>query len=62
MIAIDWIFIGGASGIVGVALLDKLSEEYGYRGLGRLIKALLPIAGTGAILSLCNALWEVFLR
>lgn len=61
MIAIDWIFVGGASGIVGVALLDKLAEEYGFRWLGRMVKAILPVGAIGAALYLCEVIAEVFL-
>lgn len=36
--------IGGAS-IIGVAMLDKLAEEYGFPWLGTIVRLILPFAG-----------------
>lgn len=62
MIAIDWLFIGGAGSIVGVALIERLADDLGYGWVGRIFKALLTLAGIGAGLVLCDVIWEVFLR
>ncbi len=61
MIGIDWIFIGGASSVVGVAILDKLSEEYGFSWLGRVIKVGLQLASIGTGFYLFEAIAGVFL-
>lgn len=62
MVGIDWLFIGGASSIVGVALVEKLADDYGINWVGRVIRVLLPVLSLGASLTLFDVILEVFLR
>ncbi len=62
MIAIDWVFIGGAGSIVGVALIERLADDLGYGWVGRIVRALLPVVGIVSSLALFDVIWEVFLR
>lgn len=61
MIGIDWVFLASAGGIVGVALIDKLSEEYGFKWLGWTLRLGLYVTSVGAGLYLFDLLAEVFL-
>nr|WP_144922387.1 hypothetical protein [Paenibacillus bovis] len=61
MIAIDWLFFGSAAGIVGAAIIDKVSEEYGFGWLGRVLRFGMQVASIGAGLYLIDIIAEVFL-
>jgi len=61
MIAIDWLFFGSAAGIVGAAIIDKGSEEYGFGWLGRVIRVGMQVASIGAGLYLIDIIAAVFL-
>ncbi len=61
MIAIDWLFLAGASSIVGVAILEKISGDYGFRWVGMVLKAILTAGAYGAGLYLLDVVAAVFL-
>jgi len=62
MIGIEWVFIGGAVGIVGVAVLEKAAEDFGFGWVGRALRVLLPIASLGTSFILLDVIWKAFLR
>ncbi|MBS4195309.1 hypothetical protein [Lederbergia citri] len=62
MIAIDWLFVAGASSIVGMALIERLAGEYGFRWIGTLLKIGLTVAAYGTGLYFLDIIAEVFLR
>ncbi|KRG11563.1 hypothetical protein ACA30_15835 [Virgibacillus soli] len=61
MIGIDWLFIGGATSVVGVALIEKLAEEYGFGWLGCILRLIVHVASIGAGFYLFDIIAEVFL-
>jgi len=58
---IDWLFFGSAAGIVGAAIIDKVSEEYGFGWLGRVLRFGMQVASIGAGLYLIDIIAGVFL-
>lgn len=62
MIGIDWMFLGGAGAIAGVAILEKLADDYGFPQIGLILRAVIPLIGAVAGLSLFDSMLEVFLR
>jgi hypothetical protein len=48
MIMFDVPFLMGAGSIVGVAVIDKLAEDYGWSWVGSVLKIVLPGLALGA--------------
>lgn len=60
MIGIDWLFIGGASGIVGAAIIEKFADDYGFTWVGPLLRAILPLVSIATGFVLFDTIAEVF--
>lgn len=62
MIGIDWVFIGGAGGIVGAAIIEKFADEFGFTWVGALLRVALPLASIATGFILFDIIAEVFVK